>query len=344
MNPPLLNRLPVPLAVSALTVLGFVSSCLEPGSLSNEDTFRLGSNFPSIALEGGPGCAEACALIASKCATAECHSASDLAADLDLQSPNLVSRLSSASALTLDCFDLPLLVPGSPEQSTIFTKLLDPPACGLKMPLSGSLSKSEIDCIGRWVLAPSCGKDGAAPAADAGRDAMPVMPPPADGSTTMPPPAVTEVIWMEAESAASLIAPMEVGSDPLASGGAYISVATALTNDTPDTTTTGIASSIFDVEQGGTYTVFGRVLATFEDDDSFWVRVDTGAWIQWNHLPKGAWTWDDVHDTDQLDQTVTFSLSPGQHTISVMYREQGAKLDRLVITNDRTFVPMGVGQ
>lgn len=352
MNSPLRSRVFLAAAVGA-TALGLASSCLEPGSLDNEEMFRLGANFPpsdaALEFEGGAGCAEACALIETKCATAGCHAASGPAAGLDLASPNLVARLASTSATTLACSAQPLLVPGSPAQSTLYTKLLEPPSCGLKMPLGGTLSESEIDCMGRWVLAPSCGTEAVPDAAVI--DAMsPVMPPPppADGSAPPPPPppppSVVENIVMEAEDSASIIAPMEIGSDSLASGGSFISVPTgALKNDTPDSTTMGIASALFDVTQGGTYTIFGRVFTTIEDDDSFWVRIDTGAWIQWNNLPKGAWTWDDVHDTVQLDQTVTFELSPGQHTLTVMYREAGGRLDQLVVTNDPAFDPMGAG-
>jgi hypothetical protein len=36
---------------------------------------------------------------------------------------------------------------------------------------------------------------------------------------------------------------------------------------------------------------------------------------------------------------VLVSLSPGAHTTSVAYREDGARLDRVLITNDLALVP-----
>src|SRR5207245_1932911 len=38
-----------------------------------------------------------------------------------------------------------------------------------------------------------------------------------------------------------------------------------------------------------------------------------------------------------------YNLAAGAHTLVVAYREDGAKIDRLLITNDNNYVPMGMG-
>ncbi len=317
------------------------TSCLSPGSLDDESAFRVSK----ASLEAGtPGCGEACAIIQAKCT--ECHNVEDPAAGLDLESGDLVARLSAGAAVMPACADQRFLVPGDPGQSIIYTKLLPKPGCGLRMPQRGSLTTDEIDCIRRWTLAPSCGED-AGGSADAAPALDGTAPPPADaapapeaatGVESGPP--VASTFYREAETASVLTDPMAVVDDDSASGAKYVSVASGTLNSAPAATTDGAASFLFDVGRDGTYTVFGRVRASLDSGDSFWVRVDAGNWVKWNNLDKsGAWVWDDVHDSDQLDATVHYDLSAGQHTVTFMYREAGAQLDKIAVSDDPTFTP-----
>jgi hypothetical protein len=54
-----------------------------------------------------------------------------------------------------------------------------------------------------------------------------------------------------------------------------------------------------------------------------------------------SWHWSDVRDAS--NSTVLYSLSAGVHTLTFAYREDGAKLDRVVLTDDLAFVPTGSG-
>jgi hypothetical protein len=45
-----------------------------------------------------------------------------------------------------------------------------------------------------------------------------------------------------------------------------------------------------------------------------------------------VWTWDNM-------VSGPFTLSAGTHTIKVRYRENGAKLDRLLLTSNLSFTP-----
>jgi hypothetical protein len=179
------------------------------------------------------------------------------------------------------------------------------------------------------------------PPQDSGQPPQDRQQPPAD--TNQPPTGVT--VSIEAESGMGIAAPMMTTDDAMASGGKFISSNHGtVVNATPAMTTAGVVTYMFTVSAMGTYKVFGRIKAPVIDSDSFWVKMDQGAWIQWNNIPPNTnWAWDDVHDTAMADMTVTFMLSQGMHTFSVTYREQNTPLDKLVITSNPTFVPTGMG-
>ena len=149
-------------------------------------------------------------------------------------------------------------------------------------------------------------------------------------------------VWAEAESG-TRTAPMQTGSDAAASGGTYIVVA-AGNNSQAAAPATGHAIIPFEVTAAGTYKVWGRVQVATDGDDSFWVRVDSGAWTNWNNIPVGAaWHWDDVHNASSGNAVSTYSLAAGSHTLTIAYREDGTRLDRVLITNDAAFTPTGTG-
>ncbi len=140
---------------------------------------------------------------------------------------------------------------------------------------------------------------------------------------------------VEAE-AATLSAPMRVTADATASGGQYVAVAPG-NNSQAAAPATGHAAASFTVPKAGRYKLWGRVIAPTTSDDSFWVRVDNGPWTAWNNIPLGAgWHWDDIHGTGDAS---TFDLAAGAHTVTFAYREDGARLDRIRITDDLTGTP-----
>ena len=172
--------------------------------------------------------------------------------------------------------------------------------------------------------------------------------PPADSGRDTNQPPTGQTIWIEAESGTGLSAPLENRDGATASGSKLIATATGTTtNATPDSTTTGIVTYMFTVNAMATFKVWGRTQAISTNNDSFWVKMDQGQWIQWNNLPPTVaddWAWDDVHDTPAGDVTSTFMLSAGSHTLQIMYREADARLDKLAITSNANLVPTGMGQ
>jgi hypothetical protein len=73
--------------------------------------------------------------------------------------------------------------------------------------------------------------------------------------------------------------------------------------------------------------------------------MDGGRWIRWNEIrPGDRWHWDQVHDADAENTPVQFDLAAGEHQLTVAYREQHAKLDRLLVTSSPTYRPRGAGR
>ena len=147
-------------------------------------------------------------------------------------------------------------------------------------------------------------------------------------------------IWREAEAADTLTSPYEVLTDPDASSGKYINAkpGTAFSTSAspaPD----GTASFIFDASEG-TYKVALRVKiiegVNSYDNDSLWVRMDSGNWIRFNDISHAGnvWHWVTVHDSDNGKAIVEFTLADGQHVLEISYRETNCLIDAVLITNN----------
>ncbi|MBO3747792.1 carbohydrate-binding protein [Streptosporangiaceae bacterium NEAU-GS5] len=145
-------------------------------------------------------------------------------------------------------------------------------------------------------------------------------------------------VYAEAESG-TVTAPMQIQSDANAWGGQFVTVA-AGNNSTGSAPSSGLATIPFSVPTAGTYRFWGRVMAPADTDDSFWVKIDNGGYVNWNDITAGAaWHWAPVTNDSASDAPITASLAAGAHTMTVAYREDGAKLDRILATTDASFTP-----
>ena len=150
-------------------------------------------------------------------------------------------------------------------------------------------------------------------------------------------------VWLEAEcgTVGSL---WNTNSSGTASNGSYVTIQPG-NNSTASapSSSTGHVSFPFSVSESGNYRVWGRVITPNGNDDSFWVRMDGGSWTNWNSIPAtSSWQWDDVHDSNNGGSVVNYNLSPGNHTLTVAYREDGAQLDKIYVTNSGQ-TPSGTG-
>lgn len=75
------------------------------------------------------------------------------------------------------------------------------------------------------------------------------------------------------------------------------------------------------------------------------MQFDDGNEYLWTINTSDNWIWDAVNhwgngteENPEIDPVV-FNLTEGEHTLKIKQREDGAKLDALIITNDLSFVP-----
>jgi hypothetical protein len=124
-------------------------------------------------------------------------------------------------------------------------------------------------------------------------------------------------------------------SDTNASNGKYVTVTPGVqsVNSAPSNSWDLITIS-FTVTNSGSYHAFGRCNNPTADDDSFWVKMDDGSFTMLNGLVTTGWQWGNFG---------TFSLTPGPHALTIGYREDGAKLDKINLST-YPFAPTGMGQ
>ena len=123
-------------------------------------------------------------------------------------------------------------------------------------------------------------------------------------------------------------------SDADASNGRYVTVTPGVQSlNAAPTDTSGHVSIPFVVDSTSTYSVFGRLNDPTFDDDSFWIRMDDGVFELNNGLVTSGWEWRGLG---------SFALAPGEHVLTIGYREDGATLDKIAISN-AAFAPQGMG-
>ncbi len=134
-------------------------------------------------------------------------------------------------------------------------------------------------------------------------------------------------IWIEAEQT-QLSGALDVVVDAGASGGGAIVAPAGSGNNAA-----GMATYTFDVTEPGMYRFYGRVLAPTSSDDSFYVRIDGSSRERWNTGRDASWRWRRVTRHTTFSQvTIERYLGVGEHTIRIEPREDGTKLDRLLVT------------
>jgi PKD repeat protein len=152
--------------------------------------------------------------------------------------------------------------------------------------------------------------------------------------------ATTVHIRLEAEDADEINPSMEIASDPSAYNNSYIWVPDGGGWKGP-----GYARYILTITTPGDYKICGRVQAPTSENNSFLVRMDDDPDRTWTIPETAKWGWDAVNhwgsgnETDPEIDPAIFTLSAGEHVLTIKHRECGTKLDRLLITNDLAFVP-----
>jgi hypothetical protein len=168
--------------------------------------------------------------------------------------------------------------------------------------------------------------------------------------------AQADTIFLEAEGGghegrplssneARITSPFQIKDDPAASLGRYLTVAPGNNSQTAPPAVEGVATYRFGVGVGGNYRIWGRVITPTRNDDSFWVRVrkvgaTTSTLVAWNDIDPGtSWHWAPVIADGSTTAKVFALETDAQYDLQISYREDGAKLDMLVITSETTFNP-----
>jgi hypothetical protein len=156
------------------------------------------------------------------------------------------------------------------------------------------------------------------------------------------------LIWREAESADSIVAPTIIASTVAgASGGQYLTQTTGTANSTgsPPANGAGIATYKLNLTKGQ-YVVWGRYSIN-SATNGWWVRlngatpstaVEANGWARWSYktatTATSPWRWDDIHSTTTsfATPTITWTVpADGTYNLEATYRVVGDLLDAWMI-------------
>jgi hypothetical protein len=174
--------------------------------------------------------------------------------------------------------------------------------------------------------------------------------------------AHADTFLFEAENAATLSNPLLIkdafaGSATPASLGRFVEVQPGKNNKTGsqpavDPSTGAVAGQIcfgMFFGQAGDYRIYGRVIAPTDGDDSFWVRVirtnPSEPWINWNTISLGgSWHWDSIHLNNSTTPILFHFNAEEAATLCIAAREDGTRLDSLLVTSDPAVNPITATQ
>ena len=135
-----------------------------------------------------------------------------------------------------------------------------------------------------------------------------------------------EYIWMEAE-AGDINPPYAIEVHHTASGNQHISVPTESTRFK------------IDIPEAGNYRILAKVYAKAGNENSIKLRVgNTGGYKSWNAVPTdkfNQWIWEEVDLDNKTPGKTIFTLEKESTSIWIKYREEGLKIDKILITDDR---------
>ena len=137
--------------------------------------------------------------------------------------------------------------------------------------------------------------------------------------------------YLEAENYSALSGSFSGGS---ADVGSYMAVTAGIGDNYHGDNTLGSLNYDLDVQTPDTYYLWLRVYGPDGSSDSFYAEMDDGGRTAEHFGAQGQWLWKQVSGS--------FYLS-GAHSLTISHREDGARLDRILLTTDASFTPSGQG-
>jgi hypothetical protein len=126
---------------------------------------------------------------------------------------------------------------------------------------------------------------------------------------------------------------MVIQSDPAASGGRNIGIPEGAGNNYNDATLGGPGQVSFSIKipKTGRYSLWGSTIARDGSSDSFYVTINGSLLKEWHVSPASTtWNWSKITEV---------SLAAGLVNLAFRQREDGIKLDQLILTEDLTLFP-----
>ena len=159
------------------------------------------------------------------------------------------------------------------------------------------------------------------------------------------PAACADALWLEAECA-DVESEWRYRQEIDVSNGGYITNTNAARLEEPTTTTGDNQLKIMTDElSAGEYYLYFLMNARDNNSNSLWVKVDDNPWINFSYeldgeaLATDGFEWRQVTD---LNDSTTFMLDAGTHTIIIAHRESGTYLDKIHLSKSAT-PPTGFG-
>ncbi len=108
----------------------------------------------------------------------------------------------------------------------------------------------------------------------------------------------------------------------------------------------GEVTSVVNVPHAGTYTVWSRIMASSSTGgNAYWLQVDCGPFLTVGDLigmPTDSWQWINYQDGSATN-IITVNLTAGTHTVTLVGKEQGVKVDKIVLSAQSSCTPIGFG-
>ena len=130
-------------------------------------------------------------------------------------------------------------------------------------------------------------------------------------------------IYLEAECA-EIGKDWEINTDAASSNGLNVRVKAGLNSRSAAPADTGSTISFpFTLNADTTVNIFARLNCSSFDGSPYWLKMDTGEYIQATGLATNGWQWLKLNH---------YKLSKGSHFLTLAYREDSSKLDKICIS------------
>lgn len=143
-----------------------------------------------------------------------------------------------------------------------------------------------------------------------------------------------ETVMLEAECGL-LAGDWTKGTDTTASNNAYVvSHGDKIIPKKDLITDANLLQIPFTVDSTATFSVSVRLNCPTEDNDSYWIKMDDGAYSQKMKMITNGWEWRNFGD---------YKLEKGDHIVTIAYREPGGLIDKVSVSSYLYYEPIGLG-